>query len=166
MSDRYDAGGVQFCYPQGGRHRLGDDNPAEQVWHTPAAKGYAAFQKTPQKVLTVTINEDGTLEYLKTDSCDILLELGEVVTRRASHVEPAEFWPRLAFHLIRSLVNDKSRIAQWTRNWKCFWRVNTAPVGGPILRNQWGNIAAWSRRQDAIDVEIEFLNDWFLQRPA
>jgi hypothetical protein len=135
------------------------------------------FPKTPQKILTVTINEDGTLEYLKTDSCDVLLELGETVTRRASHVEPAAFWPRVLFHILRILVNDKSRVAAWTRTWRCVWRVNTAPVGGPILHEKhldpWDGaacrrgseaIATWESRQDAIDAEIRFLNEWFLIR--
>ena len=116
------------------------------------------FPKTPQKVLTVTINEDGTLEYLKTDSCDILLELGEVVTRRASHVEPADFWTRLWFHVVRRFVTDKSAVAAWTRGWSCMWRIDTSPVGGPILPGRYKN------RQEAIDAEIAFLNDWFLSR--
>lgn len=150
-----------------------------------------AFQPEERKVLTVTINEDGTLEYLKTDLCDVLLELGEVVTRRASHVEPASFLPRVWFHVVRRFVTDKSAIAAWTRNWKCEWRVNTAPVGGPILT--WNDVyspkqkremirvietvgelvahnksiartATWRNRQDAIDAEIKFLNEWFLSR--
>jgi hypothetical protein len=132
------------------------------------------FPKSPQKVVTVVIDEHGNLEYLKTDSCDVLLELGEVITRRASHVEPATFWTRVWFHIIRTLVSDKSRVAAWTRNWKCLWRVNTAPVGGPILRHihvdpnskqwAWDVIAVWENRQDAIDAEITFLNKWFLTR--
>ena len=93
-----------------------------------------AFAKQEQKVLTVTITEDGDLIYLKTSEHDIFAEMGEVVTKRASHVEPATFWLRVAFHILRTVVNDKSRIAEWTRGWSCDWRVNTAPVGGPILR--------------------------------
>lgn len=136
-----------------------------------------AFAKTPRKILTVTIDENGDLVYLKTDSCDALLELGETVTKRASHVEPDNFLLRRLFHTLR-LFGDKNRIADWTRNWNCLWRVNTSPVGGPILlwRHVWGSedwmkglsgynyVALWRNRQSAIDAEIKFLNDWFLTR--
>lgn len=132
-----------------------------------------AFAPTPHKVLTVTIDENGDLVYLKTDSCDVLLELGETVTKRASHVEPNNFWLRRLFHALR-LAGDKNRIADWTRNWNCLWRVNTAPVGGPILRwkdtQNWrnvvfpNNVALWHNRQEAIDAEILFLNNFFLTR--
>ena len=133
-----------------------------------------AFPKTEQKVLTVTIDEDGNLVYLKTSEHDIFAEMGEVVTKRASHVEPDTFWLRVAFHILRAVVSDKSRIAEWTRCWTCMWRVNTAPVGGPILRwkhtDNWRakvwpeGIAAWQNRQEAIDAEIKFLNQFFLER--
>jgi hypothetical protein len=125
-----------------------------------------------KKILTLTIDEDGDLLMLKSDSADVFLEGAEVVTRRASHVEPASFWLRIAFHVIRTLVRDDSSIAAWTRTWTCLWRVNTAPVGGPILtvwdvtdgRTPSSQIMTWSDRQNAIDAEITFLNDWFLQR--
>ena len=137
-----------------------------------------AFPKTPRKVLSVVIDEHGQLEYLKTDSCDVLLELGETVTRRASHVEPATFWTRVWFHVVRRFVTDKSAIASWTRGWRCQWRVNCSPVGGPILlwkhipangldmrHTVWANeIATWSNRQHAIDAEVAFLNEFFLTR--
>lgn len=133
-----------------------------------------AFAKQEQKVLTVTIDDQGDLLYLKTSEHDIFAEMGEVVTRRASHVEPETFWLRVAFHILRTVVSDKSRIAEWTRSWTCMWRVNTAPVGGPILRwkhtDNWRakvwpeGIAAWQNRQEAIDAEIKFLNQFFLER--
>jgi hypothetical protein len=134
-----------------------------------------AFAKQEQKVLTVTIDEDGDLIYLKTSEHDIFAEMGEVVTRRASHVEPDTFWLRVAFHILRTVVSDKSRIAEWTRGWSCPWRVNTAPVGGPVLT--WADVAPspcapWMdkqtftthNRQEAIDAEIKFLNQFFLER--
>lgn len=115
------------------------------------------FPKTEQKVLSVTIDEEGNLTYLKTNEHDIFAELGEVVTRRASHVEPEQFWLRIAFRFLR-VFGDKTRVAEWTRNWRCVWLVDTRPVGGPVLEGRWLN------RQAAIDAEIEFLNDWFLRR--
>lgn len=122
------------------------------------------------KILAVTIEEDGNLTFLATDAADAFLECGEVVTRRASHVEPASAVWRVFFHILR-WFGDKNRIAEWTRTWKCLWRVNTKPVGGPILR--WTDlgdgaedheIAVWENRQQAIDAEIRFLNDWFVER--
>jgi hypothetical protein len=135
------------------------------------------FPKTPRKVLTVTIDENGDLLYLKSDSADVLLECGEVVQKRASHVEPASRDLRILFHALRFIFGDKGRVSEWTRNWFCLWRVNTAPVGGPILTwgdTAWGrehmalamldNVAVWIDRQAAIDAEIEFLNEYFLER--
>jgi hypothetical protein len=141
------------------------------------------FPKTPQKIVTITIDENGDQVFLKTDSADVFLEQGEVITRRASHVEPADLKRRILFTVIRALVPDTSKIAAWTRTWACNWRINTSPVGGPTLT--WGMvhpkatsgyfhtnrdvIATWGprtfgNRQDAIDTEIKFLNDFFLER--
>jgi hypothetical protein len=115
------------------------------------------FAKTEQKVLTVTIDEEGNLLYLKTNEHDIFAELGEVITRRASHVEPEHIGLRVAFRFLR-LFGDKTRVAEWTRQWQCVWLVDTRPVGGPVLEGRWSN------RQDAIDAEIVFLNQFFLER--
>lgn len=129
------------------------------------------FPKTPAKIVTLTIEEDGSQTYLKTDAADIFLECGEVVTRRASHVEPADLPRRIAFSLIRRLVADDSKIAAWTRTWSVYWRINTSPVGGWIL--QWSDvddtsrdasIATWRNRQQAIEAEVSFLNGWFARR--
>jgi hypothetical protein len=132
------------------------------------------YPKTQQKVLTVTIDENGDLLYLKSDLADVLLECGEVVQRRASHVEPASRDLRILFHTLRFIFGEQGRIADWTRKWVCLWRVNTAPVGGPILRMKdvrtpcpqamRENIAVWLNRQEAIDAEIAFLNRYFLER--
>ncbi len=134
-----------------------------------------AFAKEDPRILTVTIDENGDMIYLKTPLSDVLLELGTVVTKRASHVEPATFWLRQWFHIVRACVRDNSRVAQWTRGWKCLWRINTKPVGGPILTHGhvtgfqckewvWDIIALYPNRQDAIDAEIIFLNKFFLTR--
>jgi hypothetical protein len=133
------------------------------------------FPKTQRDVITLTIDEDGDLLFLQTDSADIFMELGKTVTKRASHVEPAAFWARVAFHILRTLVRDDSSVAAWTRTWDCAWRINTKPVGGPILT--WKDVApsacaAWMDdqiftthyRQEAIDAEIIFLNKFFAER--
>ena len=130
------------------------------------------FPKTQRDVITVTIDEDGDLIFLQTDSADIFMELGKTITKRASHVEPATFWARVAFHILRALVTDDSDVAAWTREWKCAWRINTKPVGGPILTVddvgmgylRGDEIAEFSNRSEAITAEIEFLNTFFLER--
>jgi hypothetical protein len=131
------------------------------------------FPKTPEKIVTVTIDEDGGMTYLATDSADIFMDLGTTITRRASHVEPDTLWLRWTFRILR-LFGGKNRIAEWTRGWRTTWRIDTSPVGGPVLRwkhtNNWRSkvwpdkIAKYQNRQDAIDAEIVFLNDWFVER--
>jgi hypothetical protein len=129
------------------------------------------------KIVTITIEDDGNLTFLATESSDVFLELGRVVTRRASHVEPAPRYDRWLFRVLRTLFPDDSRVAQWTRTWNTLWRVDTRPVGGPILT--WAHvrpeIAAaapqlagrtyyWFDRQAAIDAEVLFLNQFFAER--
>jgi hypothetical protein len=132
------------------------------------------FSPTPHKVITITIDEQGNNVFLKTDSADCFLEQGEVITRRASHVEPAPRYERWLFSLLRTLFSDTSAVAAWTRTWNTLWRINTSPVGGPILRvgHVWpgvawpveDRVACFANRQDAIDAEIEFLNNFFAER--
>ena len=116
-----------------------------------------AFPKTQRDVITLTIDEDGDLLFLQTDSADIFMELGKTVTKRASHVEPATFWARVAFHILRTLVRDDSSVAAWTRTWNVLWRVNTKPTAGYILPG------LFKDRREAIDVEVAFLNEWFVE---
>ena len=110
------------------------------------------------KIITITIDENGDQIFLKTDATDCFLECGEVVTHRASHVFPVAFWKRQAFRLLRALVPDHSRLAAWSRMWRGPWLVDTAPTAGVVLQGRWMN------RQDAIDAEIAFLNQYFLER--
>jgi hypothetical protein len=127
------------------------------------------FPPTPYKTITITINENGDNVFMKADSMDCFLELGEVITRRASYVEPAPRYERWLFSLLRTLFSDTSAVAAWT-----LWRINTSPVGGPILRvgHVWpgvawpveDRVACFANRQDAIDAEIEFLNNFFAER--
>lgn len=121
--------------------------------------------------ITITIDESGDLTFLETAMAEGFKTLGSVEEKRASHVEPYDFWPRLAFRIIRWLVADDSKWAERTRWWLCDWRVNTKPVGGPILR--WRHVYEptvpypnvvyrFKNRKDAIAAEIEFLNKFFL----
>ena len=107
--------------------------------------------------MTFTITEEGDIVALASPGADVILRaMGEVQTQRASHVEPDAFVLRLVFHAVRSIVSDDTRIAEWTRHWPCLWRVNTAPVGGPILAER------FTDRTAAIAAEISFLNEYFL----
>ena len=132
------------------------------------------FLPTEHRTVTATIDENGDVLFLASDANDVFLDLGNIVTRRASHVEPADFPTRVWFHILRRFVSDKSAIAAWTRNWRCLWRVNTQPVGGPILRVKHvypkytgaegrEDIAVWRNRQAAIDAEVIFLDKFFLE---
>ena len=116
------------------------------------------FPKSPQRVVTIIIEEDGNQTFLASDSADCFLECGETLTRRASHVLPVNFWKRQAFRALRAVTRDTSRIAQWTRSWQGPWLVDTAPTAGILLQGRWMN------RQDAIAAEVAFLNDYFLRR--
>lgn len=107
------------------------------------------------KTVTVTIDENGDMLFLKNETSVIFLDLGEVKTRRASHVEPDNSTLRVVFHVLRFVFGETGIVSDFTRRWRCLWRVNTAPVGGPILTGRWRD------RQEAIVAEIEFLNRFF-----
>ena len=108
------------------------------------------------RTVTLTIDDEGNAVFLKGHGADAFLALGDIRTRRASHVEPDSWLLRFVFHFIRHRTQDTSRLAAFTRCWPCLWRVNTAPIGGPILDGRWRN------RLAAIDAEVEFLNTYFL----
>lgn len=102
------------------------------------------------KIITCFIDDEG-VTFLMDESIKLFEGEGEV--RRASHVEPDSFVFRIAFHALRHVFGDKGRMSEFTRSWPCLWRVDTSPVGGPILPTRYRN------RQEAIEAEIEFLND-------
>jgi hypothetical protein len=123
--------------------------------------------------ITLTVDESGDLKFLETAMAEPFKILGTTKTRRASFVEPAPMWDRFAFTVIRWLVPDDSRIAEWTRNWNTLWRVNLKPIGGPILRfghmypaihltwKQASKVYCWGRRDAAIAAEINAVNKFF-----
>ena len=94
------------------------------------------------------IHDDGRVESLYTEAMKpVVVELGARVSR-ISRIEPCRLFPRLVFRLLRSLCDDDSRLADWTRNWKGQWRVNFAPIGGRIFDR------GFKDRRAAIDFEI------------
>lgn len=99
---------------------------------------------------TLTIRPDGTATFVRTEGAEHFDGLGAVSTKRASRIEPVNPALRFVFRVIRQRVPDNSKIAAWTRAWKCSWRV--AIIGGPTF-------GRFSDRQAAIDAEVRFLNN-------
>ena len=109
------------------------------------------------QIITTTITADGNQIFLDTRGSVTFCEVGESTVQRASQVEPDSLPLRLAFRAIRACVRDTSKVAQWTRTWSCWWRIDTRPVGGPVL------IGRYRDRNRAIEAEICFLNKFFLE---
>lgn len=108
--------------------------------------------------ITLTIDKNGDQVFLKGHGADVFTSIGRTVIRRASHVEPDGWLLRQIFRAIRFCVRDTSTIAAWTRTWWCHWRVNTKPVGGPILWDRFLN------REAAIEAERKFLDNHIFTR--
>jgi hypothetical protein len=111
-----------------------------------------------QNEATLVIDENGDCKIVLTVAAKTLFLSSTMVaeSRRASHVEPANPMLRLIFHAVRALVSDDSRIAQWTREWACWWRVNMKPIGGGIIP------VHYSHRKSAIDAEVNAVNQFFI----
>lgn len=103
----------------------------------------------------VSIDEFGCARFLVNSDSQGLLTV-DCTVKRASHVEPVNFALRVLFYLLRFLFTDTGKVADWTRNWPCYWRVNLAPVGGPIMP------ADFAKRSTAIEYEVAWLEDYFL----
>jgi hypothetical protein len=106
-----------------------------------------------QRAVTFIISGNGDCTYLLTESAPII---EGTVTARASHVEPDNWLLRAVFHLLRQWLGDKGRMSDFTRSWKCLWRVNLKPVGGPILCTRYFD------RKQAINAEVFALNKFFI----
>jgi len=132
-----------------------------------------------QDEVTFIVESTGDAVYLVTEAA-ANLNLGSSPLR-ASHVEPVNPILRLLFHLLRQWLGDKGRMSDFTRSWKCAWRINMKPVGGGILRWKdlphnacmvkygdaaWGGneVAIWYDRLAAIDAEVAALNEHFIRR--
>lgn len=100
--------------------------------------------------VAIMIRVDGSLEYVGSRAAAVLAGMGTRVTarRRASHVVPVSLPLRLLFRAIRAVVLDESRLAGWTRRWRCAWEVRV--VGGP-RKGPFGS------REAAIAWEVDYL---------
>ena len=103
--------------------------------------------------MIIKINNSGEVMAIHHGEVDRILceALGVPQTARASFVEPINPILRWAFHAIRRRVSDELRTAQWTREWRCQWRVRIL-ADGPTL-------APFDKRQDAIDAEVQWLKE-------
>lgn len=102
---------------------------------------------------TIVADENGSLSYIQDSEISFLQDLGAASVKRASHVEPDSYLLRVLFHWLRGKFGETGRISDWTRNWKCLWRVNMSPSNGPILPERWVN------RQDALNAEVTWLSE-------
>jgi len=107
-----------------------------------------------ERMQPVTVLIDGKrIIALESEHTQFLRSFGEPTIRRASHVEPCNPALRFAFHLLRSLFGEHSKVADFTRQWPCLWRINMAPTGGPILPD------VYRERAQAIAAEIQYFNE-------
>ncbi len=105
--------------------------------------------------VVIHITPEGNIRFLQSEDAPVSL-IGQGVTRRASNVEPVSNTLRYVFYGLRFLFGEKGRMAQFTRQWRCDWRVNLAPIGGSVLAGSYRN------RAEAIDAEIAYLNKTFI----
>ena len=96
---------------------------------------------------TIDIMANGDINFIAKSKAECLTALGQTTQRRISRVEPCNNVLRQAFRLIRRHANDASPVAQWTRNWKCRWRVRMLDTGHTF--------GQFENRQRAIEAEVE-----------
>ena len=107
---------------------------------------------------TVTFSIDertGNARFLVDDSTLVFMDDSSTVNR-ASNIEPVFLPLRMAYRLLRYQFGDKGRVSDWTRTWACLWRVNLAPIEGPIIPIDFAS------RKSAIDFEVLYLQEHFL----
>lgn len=98
---------------------------------------------------TILIRPDGRVEYIGDDGAGLVS--GRATKRRASHIEPAGRWRRLAFRVLRGVFADESRVAAWTRRWRGPWMVRV--IGGPVA-------GPFENREAAIAWEVAWLREY------
>lgn len=99
---------------------------------------------------TIAISADGEIILTDKEFAGHISDQGDAQQVRASHVVPVNRLKRIAFRVIRAIVDDKSAIAGWTRNWSGEWVVILSPCDGPTL-------GPFNDRASAIDAEINWL---------
>jgi hypothetical protein len=95
---------------------------------------------------TIFIAPDGVVTGIASDITQ-RMSLGNKI--RVSHIEPVNPVLLWIFHFIRKRVKDDSKLAKFTRQWKCLWRANI--FNGPIL-------GPFKCRDQAVSAEIVWVN--------
>jgi len=112
------------------------------------------------KKVTLYVRPDASVEFLNSPGAPLppvgFLGGAEEI-RRLSDVEPDWLPLRLLFRLVRRLFGDKGWAAEWTRNWRCRWRVDLGRVGGPLLRFDPMTWLPFPDRAAAIAAEVAWL---------
>lgn len=95
---------------------------------------------------------DGSVSFVSEPAAEELAIAAGAISskKRASKIEPVGICRRLIFRLLRACVSEDSRTAEWTRGWRCHWRVRI--VNGPVLKDTFACRAA------AIRAEVAWLN--------
>lgn len=101
--------------------------------------------------ITVDVMPNGDLRYIAKPETERLSSIGETSKRRISRVEPTNFFKRIAFLFLRRVVRDDSRLAKWSRTWRCTWRVRMLDSGHIF--------GSFADRQSAIDAEVDYWNE-------
>ena len=102
-----------------------------------------------QKVISV--NAVGVATFVRDETFAGLAARGESVITRASHVEPVNPFERILFRILRNVLGETGKVAEWTRKWRGQWLADMGPSGGPVL-------GPFPRRATAIEHEMEWLN--------
>jgi len=96
--------------------------------------------------IIIEIEKDGKIKGFS-DEVPQFITAKLIEKKRVSRIVPQNIFLRGIFLLIRSAVPDNSKIAEWTRKWKCKWLV-------VIEKKQYG---PFKNRTKAIQFEKELI---------
>lgn len=91
----------------------------------------------------ITIRRDGTLEWLG----DLPLKLpGRKFTKRYSEIVPVRLDLFILFRLLRFLFGERGKVATYTRQWHCLWRMKILSTG--YTETSWDRAALIDREHE------------------
>ncbi len=79
--------------------------------------------------------------------------------RRAALVEPYRLPLRWGFRVLRRLFGEHGPEAEFTRRWRCRWRVDARLLGGPVE-------GPFQDREGALAAERAWVLEWLKLRVA
>ncbi len=97
----------------------------------------------------LSIDKQGNI---KTFKGDFELEMKDRKETRVSRIVPRNPLLRVFFLVLRSIFSDESRVANWTRRWRCEWLV---VIDGKVY-------GTFKDRKQAIEFEKRLVirRDW------